>query len=183
MKIKRITFGALFLSLSLLIPQVFHQIGYSQAGATLLPMHLPIFLCGLLLGGVYGGFVGAVAPVLSFLLTGMPPLTVMVFMSVELAVYGLVSALCLQQRLTEKTYGIWLALLLAMLAGRIAKMIAIFFALHLFGISVGGVATVVTATITGIPGILLQLLVIPMVVMKLERSGYFYGHEKVDERI
>jgi niacin transporter len=183
MKIRKITFSALFLALSLLIPQIFHQIGYMQAGSTLLPMHVPVFLCGMLLGGIYGGFVGAVAPVLSFLLTGMPPLTVMVFMSVELAVYGLVGGLCMQTRLSEKNYGSWLSLAIAIVAGRLVKMLAIFLALHLFGISVGGVETVVTATITGIPGICLQFLLIPVIVTKLERSGYFYGREKVDYRV
>lgn len=183
MKTKKISFGALFLALSLLIPQIFHQIGYLQAGETLLPMHLPIFLCGLLLGGLYGGFVGAVAPVLSFLLTGMPPLTVMVFMSIELAVYGLVTGLCLQRGFVTKAHGIWLALVLAMVAGRLAKVIAIYLALPLFGISVGGVDTVVTATLTGLPGILLQLFLIPLIVMKLERNGYLHDLRKVADRI
>lgn len=183
MKTKRISFSALFLALSLLIPQIFHQIGYLKAGELLLPMHLPIFLCGLLLGGIYGGFIGAVAPVLSFLLTGMPPLNVMVFMSVELAVYGLVSGWCLQHRLSDKAYGIWLSLIIAMVVGRCAKLLAIFFALYLFDISVGSIETVLAATIAGIPGIIVQLLLIPILVMKLERSGYFHDDKKVADRI
>lgn len=181
MKTRYVTFSALFLALALLIPQLFHQIGYMQAGETLLPMHLPIFLSGLLLGPTYGGIVGAIAPVLSYLLTGMPPLPVTVVMSVELAVYGLVTGLCQKQVWSKQTYGIYLSMLLAMLAGRLAKMVAIFFALHLFGIQLGGVLTVLTATVAGVPGVILQFLLIPFIVIKLERSGAIHDYQKITD--
>ena len=72
MKTKKLTFGAMCLAISLLLPQVFHIIGMQQAGSVFLPMHLPVFIGGMLLGPIYGLFLGIFAPLTSFVVTGMP---------------------------------------------------------------------------------------------------------------
>ena len=66
MKTKKLTFGAMCLAISLLLPQVFHIIGMQQAGSVFLPMHLPVFIGGMLLGPIYGLFLGIFAPLTSF---------------------------------------------------------------------------------------------------------------------
>ena len=91
MRTKRMTFGAMCLAISLLLPQIFHMIGMQQAGSIFLPMHLPVFIGGLLLGPVYGLLLGIFAPLTSFVITGMPSADRIIFMMCELATYGMVS--------------------------------------------------------------------------------------------
>ena len=85
MKTKKLTFGAMCLAISLLLPQVFHIIGMQQAGSVFLPMHLPVFIGGMLLGPIYGLFLGIFAPLTSFVVTGMPSADRVLFMMSELA--------------------------------------------------------------------------------------------------
>lgn len=72
MRVRKITLSALCLTISILLPQTFHLIGFQQVGSIFLPMHLPIFISGMILGPIYGCLVGILAPFISFLLTGMP---------------------------------------------------------------------------------------------------------------
>ena len=94
-----LTYAALLIALGLLMPQVFHMIGGQQAGGMFLPMHIPVLMAGLLLGPAYGTAVGVVTPLLSFLISGMPPLAKLPFMVIELAAYGFASGLsCCRRR-------------------------------------------------------------------------------------
>lgn len=180
MKVKKMTFGAMCLALSLLLPQVFHMIGMQQAGSIFLPMHLPVFIGGMLLGSMYGLVLGIFAPITSCFLTGMPPYERVLFMSCELATYGMVSGLLFHQFKFKKQKAASLfALLLSMIAGRIIYAIVISIATYLFNIPFGGVMVVIHATITGIPGIIIQCFFVPLVVHVIERGGYFHESDTI----
>lgn len=175
MKTKKLTFGAMCLALSLLIPQAFHLIGMQQAGSIFLPMHLPVFIGGMLLGPIYGLFLGVFAPLTSFVVTGMPTAERVLFMMSELATYGMVSGLLFHQlHFSKQKWGALSALVLSMLAGRVVYGIVISIATYLFQIPLGGIPAVIAATTTGLPGIVIQLLFVPTIVMAIEKGGYFH---------
>lgn len=173
MKTRKLTFAALCLSTALLLPQLFHLLGFQQAGQIFLPMHIPVLLSGFLLGWQYGALLGFAAPLLSFIFTGMPSADRVVFMMAELGAYGFTAGLC-YQRLSHKhtlTHA-YLSLVSAMTAGRICYGLALTIAALLSDIPFGGFPLVWTAVITGIPGIITQLLFLPALVRIIEKGGY-----------
>lgn len=156
---------ALYLALAILLPIGFHTFGL--AGRIFLPMHVPVLLAGFLVGPVAGITVGLLAPLLSHLLTGMPPTYAVPLMTFELAVYGSVAGIAYQ----KVRLNIYLALIIAMVVGRIVFGLGLL-ALGLFMdlpytaaqfFSTGG------AIVTGLPGIVVQLLIIPVIVKALQR--------------
>lgn len=173
---RRITVGALFVALSLLLPQLFHLTGVPQAGNIFLPMHIPVLLGGFVLGPVFGLLIGAISPVLSFFMTGMPPLERLPFMIAELAVYGLVSGLMYQTfKLYRVRLGTYISLLAAMLAGRLVYALSLVIAGSLFGIKGVGAGAVIAAVITGAVGIAIQIAFIPPVIYALRKGGLLNG--------
>ena len=166
-------FGAVCTAFGLILPVIFHF--FSAAGAIFLPMHIPVLLAGFCLGSRGGFLVGLLTPILSSLLTSMPPLfPVMPIMAVELAVYGLTAGYFYRNNRLK----ILTALFLAMLAGRSAAMLGAFILLNLLDIQLSPLYYLTGAIITGLPGIVIQFLVIPILVMRLEKiimlRGRFY---------
>ena len=77
------TIGAIIAAVAL--PQLLHIIGLvsnmgTALGETFLPMHIAILAAGLLGGGTVGFVSGALAPLISFALTGMPTVYMLPFM-------------------------------------------------------------------------------------------------------
>lgn len=167
--LKKLCYEAVLLSFGLLLPQIFHFAGGPAAGGIFLPMHIPVLLAGLLFGSWYGAFTGVALPVLSALVTGMPPIAKLPFMAAELLAYGLIAGL-----LNRKN--IFFALPAAMVAGRLASAAALFVAGVLLRLDVPAVYTVGTAFLTGIPGIVIQLLLIPPLVPLLRRVMHGQGN-------
>lgn len=169
-KTKSMVFGGLLLALGVLLPQVFHLIGGSATGGMLLPMHIPVLIGGFLLGPVYGLFIGIITPLLSFVLTGMPPMAPiprLLFMVFELAAYGAFAGL-FYRRLKLNLY---VSLIAAQLLGRISLAIGILLTTLLLQIDVPVIATVTGAVTTGLPGILIQLIFIPPLLYALKKAG------------
>lgn len=160
--------GALLLAAGILLPQVFHMIGGQAMGGMFLPMHLPVFVAGLLLGPFYGCAIGVITPIISFFVTTMPPAAKLPFMLIELATYGLMAGL-----LRKKNLNIYISLILAQIAGRLANALALVCATYLFHLEVPAVITVGTAVVTGIPGLIIQLVLVPAVVILIERVLHF----------
>lgn len=165
--IRKLVLAGLFLALGLILPFITGQI--PSIGNMLLPMHIPVLLCGLICGWKYGLVVGFVVPLLRSALFTMPPMfPIAISMAFELATYGLVSGL-LYQLLSESRYRIILSLVGAMIDGRIVWGIVSYF---LFGIS-GSQFTleifIAGAFLNAIPGIIIQLILIPIIVSALER--------------
>ncbi len=153
--------GALLLAIAVILPQFFHLLGGDQLGRMLLPMHLPVYLSGFILGPFMGVMVGALAPLLSHALTGMPPVSppVLFLMLIELPVYGFFSGLLFNKYRWPLIY----ALLLTMLLGRLAMSFGapVFFKLLDFPLS--PMVYLQGALLAGIPGALLQVIVIPLI--------------------
>ena len=160
--------AAMFLALALVLPFLTGQI--PQIGNMLCPMHIPVLLCGFFCGPLYGAVVGMIAPMLRFLLFGMPPLfPTGVAMCFELMVYGLVSGV-LYRYLPKKPLNIYISLGAAMLAGRVVWGVV---RVILYGVGkseFGWAAFVSGAFTTAIPGIILQIVLIPILVMTVARA-------------
>ena len=163
--VKRTVLGALFAALCVVLPIAFHAI--PNAGSIFLPMHIPVLLCGLVCGWPYGLVCGLLGPFLSSLLTGMPPAAILPSMMVECAVYGAVSGIVLKiVRTGNTTRDLYIALVIAMIAGRVVSGIAKALILSP-GITMS--AWVAASFVTALPGILVQLVVIPLLVNLLIR--------------
>ena len=175
MKIRKITIGAMCLALSLLLPQVFHMIGMQEAGSIFLPMHLPVFIAGMVLVPIYGLLLGVLAPLTSFALTGMPGIPMMFFMIGELATYGVVSGLMFYNfKMNEKKFGSIISLLVAMVAGRVIYGFLITIGASLFNLHFGTFYTVLLSVATGLPGIVTQLVLVPLVVIAVNKTNVLH---------
>ena len=153
---------AAFVALSVLTPWIFHQ--FQLAGATYLPMHFFIFVAALAGGWQAGAIVGLLTPFASYAVSGMPVLTVLPQIAVEVAAYGLVAGL-LRQKLNLNVF--W-SLLGAMVAGRVALLIAVVIVQAITGhvySPLGPSATPFDAVWNTIaqswPGLLAQIILIP----------------------
>lgn len=161
--IKQLVLAALFLALGLVLPSAFHMVG---AGSVFLPMHIPVLLCGLVCGWKYGAAVGFITPLLASF-TGMPPLfPTAVAMMFELCAYGALTGLL------RPRHNIYLSLLGGMLGGRVVSGVANTIFIGLAGKTYGLTAFLTASFVTALPGILLQIIVIPIVVLTLERTGF-----------
>lgn len=164
---KTLTLSGMFLALALVMPFLTGQI--PQIGSMLCPMHLPVLLCGFFCGGTMGFLVGLIAPVLRSFLFGMPPMfPVAICMAFELAAYGLVSGV-LYRMLPGKKRAVYGALLVAMVLGRIVWGIAMMVCISSSGGQFGMEAFLAGAVTTALPGIILQLVLIPVVVLAMEK--------------
>ncbi|MBR2890572.1 MAG: ECF transporter S component [Oscillospiraceae bacterium] len=167
--VRKMVLAALFLALAQVLPFLTGQI--PEIGSMLCPMHIPALLCGFFCGWPWGLAVGLVAPVLRSLIFGMPPMfPAAVCMAVELAVYGAVSGL-LYSKLPRKKISVYIALLGAMVSGRLAWGLARFLCAGLDVTAFGLSAFWAGAVTTAIPGILVQLVLIPVLVLTLERRN------------
>ena len=160
--------AAMCLALALVLPFLTGQI--REIGSMLCPMHLPVLLCGFLCGWPWGLAVGVVAPLLRSVLFGMPPMfPIAVSMAVELAVYGFLTGF-VSAKLPRKIGWLYVALVVAMLGGRAAWGLA---RLVLAGLS-GGSFTMAMflagAFTTAIPGIIVQLILVPALVVAVRRT-------------
>lgn len=158
---------AMCTALCIVLPMTLHFI--PQAGIILSPMHLPVLLCGLVCGWPFGLLCGLLGPLLSSMLTSMPTMAILPGMMVELSVYGFVSGLLMQKlsinRLFLKLYA---SLLPAMLIGRIIAGLAkaLIFTTGEYSFQMWATAYFVTS----LPGILLQLILIPILFFALKKA-------------
>ena len=156
---RRIVLAALFLALAFVLPMVTGHV--PQVGNMLCPMHFPILLCGFVLGVPWGLAVGFVAPLLRSVLFGMPPMfPIAVSMAFELAAYGLVSGLPMM----------YSALVTAMVAGRLVWGAVRFVLAGLTGSSFPFSAFLSGALLTAVPGIIAQLILIPLILTALQKA-------------
>ncbi len=173
MKTRKMVYGGILLAVGILLPQAFHLAGIPQSGGIFLPMHIPVLLTGFLLGPLYGVLIGFLSPVISFFLTGMPPVGRLPFMAAELTGYGLVSGLLFHNlKWKQKKLGIYVSLIVSMLAGRLIYLLMLTTATYLFHIQGAQPAMAFTAIMVGIPGIIIQLVMIPPIVYLIRKAGW-----------
>jgi len=166
---RKLILAALFLALGYVLPFFTGQV--PAVGKMLLPMHIPVLLCGFVCGWQYGLVVGFVVPLFRSMLAGMPiMMPTAVGMAFELMTYGAVSGF-LYGKFPRKMWSIYASLLGAMLSGRVVWGIV---SILLYGIQgnvfswqlfLGG------AILNAVPGILLQLVLIPVIIILLEKTG------------
>lgn len=166
----RLTYAALCLALTVVLPFV---TGNNLALGNMLSLiHLPVLLCGLICGPGYGAAVGLVAPFLRFLIVSRPPLLNAIPMAPELLVYGLVTGI-LYRVFPKKAVWIFPSMLIAMLLGRIAGGTVKLLLLGLGYLDSYSFTTFLTAYfVTSLPGIALQLVVIPLIVLALKKGKF-----------
>lgn len=163
----KITLAAMLLALCYVLPFLTGQI--PDIGAMLCPMHIPVLLCGFVCGWPWGIAVGFAAPLLRSVTLGMPPMfPTAVCMAFELATYGAVSGLC-KKILPKKNIYTYLSLIIAMIAGRLVWGCAMLICTSINGSGFGMAAFFAGAVTNAIPGIIVQLVLIPVLVMAIEK--------------
>ena len=163
--VKRMVTTAICAAMCVVLPIAFHAV--PNAGTVLLPMHIPVLLCGLICGWPYGLTCGLLGPFLSSF-TGMPPMSVLPGMMVECGVYGLVTgAMMGRVRTGRPTADLYVSMVTAMALGRTAAGLA---NALIFTPGVAPFAWVTTSLVAGIPGIVIQLVIMPVLVGALTRA-------------
>ena len=163
--VKRMVTTAICAAMCVVLPIAFHAI--PNAGTVMLPMHIPVLLCGLICGWPYGLACGLLGPFLSSF-TGMPPMSVLPGMMVECGVYGAVAGVMMRYVRTGKyTADLYISMITAMILGR---MVAGFAKALIFAPGTPAFAWVTTSLVTGIPGIVLQLVVMPLLIGALVKA-------------
>lgn len=173
--VNKLVLAAFFMALGIILPFLTGQI--PQIGNKLLPMHIPILLCGFICGWKYGAAVGFVTPLLRSMLFGMPIMMPMAIgMAFELAAYGFMTGI-LYQKLPKKNYSLYVSLLGAMVAGRIVWGIV---SIVLYGIQGNAFSVQIFlsgALLNAIPGIILQIILIPAIMIALKKAGVLRNYE------
>ena len=169
LRVRKLTYAALYLAIALVLPFITGQI--PEIGAMLCPMHIPALLCGFMCGWPWGLAVGFIAPLLRGVLFGMPVLIPNgIAMAFELAVYGGLSGF-LYSRLPRKRGLIYASLLISMVAGRIVWGLVRLVLSGLTGTEFTVTLFLAGAITNAIPGIILQLILIPLLVTAMDRAG------------
>ena len=169
LRIRRLTYAALYLAIAMVLPFVTGQI--PEIGSALCPMHIPALLCGFMCGWPWGMAVGFIAPLLRSVVFGMPALFPgAVAMAFELAVYGGLAGF-LRRRLPRKKGVAYAVLLISMIAGRVMWGAVRVVLAGLSGSSFTWALFLAGAITNAIPGIILQLVLIPLLVVAMERAG------------
>ena len=165
--VKKSIITAVCIALCYVIPLMFH--GIQNAGSIFCPMHIPVFICGLICGWQYGLLCGIAGPALSSALSGMPPVAILPSMMVELAAYGTAAGLMMKLVRTKSTYAdLYISLIVAIVCGRVLAGLAkaLIFARGSYSMS----AWIAGSVVTSWPGTVIQLVFIPNIVFALMKS-------------
>lgn len=169
LQVRRLTYSALFLAIALVLPFITGQI--PEVGSALSPMHIPVLLCGFMVGWPWGAAVGFIAPLLRSVLFGMPAMFPNAMaMAFELAVYGFLSGL-LYKKLPRSTGNTYLTLVISMVAGRLVWGAVRVILSGLSGSAFTWAMFLAGAVTNAIPGIILHLVLIPILVTAMDRAG------------
>ncbi len=169
MQVRKMTYSALFLAIAMVLPFITGQI--PEIGSMLCPMHIPALLCGFMCGWPWGLAVGFIAPLLRSVIFGMPAMFPgAVAMAFELATYGGLAGL-LYRLLPGKKWSVYAVLVISMIAGRIVWGIARVILAGLSGSSFTWALFLAGAVTNAIPGIILHLVLIPVLVIVMDRAG------------
>ena len=175
--VKNLTLSAMFIAIGMVLPLFTGQI--PQIGNMLCPMHIPVFLCGLICGWQYGAAVGLVLPLLRSFTFGMPILyPSAIAMAFELLTYGLVVGFIYGHSRWQCVISLYRAMIAAMLAGRLVWGTAMIILLGVNGNQFTWQAFLAGAFVNAVPGIILQLVLIPLIMVALNRAGVIHFNHK-----
>lgn len=177
-KTKKIILSAMFIGIGLVLPLFTGQI--HGIGRMLLPMHIPVLLCGFICGWQYGLLVGFILPIFRSVLFSMPVMYPnAIGMAFELATYGAISGLLYKGK--KGILRIYIAIIPAMISGRIVWGIMKAILLGIGGETFTLNMFVSVAFFEAIPGIILQLVLVPAIISAVEYSKD--KKEKIDEKV
>ncbi|WP_099468519.1 ECF transporter S component [Konateibacter massiliensis] len=166
-KTTKLVLSAFFIALGIILPFVTMQI--PSIGNMLLPMHIPILLCGFICGGPYGFLVGLITPLLRSVLFGMPAMMpTAISMAAELATYGLVTGV-MYNRIKGKRLSIYISLIIAMILGRMVWGVVSYGLFAALGNAFTWQIFLVQGFANAIPGIIIQLIIIPAIMYQMRK--------------
>lgn len=156
--VKRIVIAGLLLAIGVIVPYIFHTTGIP--GPVFLPMHIPVLIGGFLLPAPLAILLGMLTPIINSLVTGMPAFPISIIMIFELGIYGLIASLLYR----KLKLPLFLSLIISMIAGRIMAGLMVFILAAFFGMQEDPITFIKLATVTGIPGIIIQLILVPVLI-------------------
>lgn len=167
--VKKLAVTAMLFAVGMVLPFFIGQI--PAIGKMLLPMHIPVLLCGFIVGWQYGALIGFLLPIVRGLVFGMPPLYPnAIAMAFEMAAYGFVSGYLYSHARWQCTKMLYISLVTAMLAGRIVWAFAEVILLGIGGNIFTWKMFAAGAFLNAIPGIIVQLTLIPIIMVTLRRA-------------
>lgn len=165
MSTRKISFIALFVALGIVIPQTLHIFGGPSLGTTLLPMHLPVFIGAMLLGPISGIIIGSLSLLIGVML-GMPPILIAIYMFFELGVYGLVSGYLAH----TKKVNVFVSFFTAKVLGMASALFVVRIMITIFHVSFPPIFGTVAMFSAGIPGIIIQIVLVLGLVLLLQKE-------------
>jgi thiamine transporter ThiT len=177
---KNIVLSGLFIALGFVMPFLTAQV--PSIGSKLLPMHIPVLLCGFVCGWPYGLIVGFIVPLFRSMIFGMPPMyPTAVAMAFELATYGLAAGLAYQLLPKKNVISVYVSLIISMLCGRIVWGAVSFILYGIKGNAFTWQMFAAGAFINAIPGIIIQIIIIPVIIIALERAKLINNEQNVSQ--
>lgn len=156
--------GTIFLSgFGIALPRIFHLLAGSTAGATFLPMHIAVLIAALTFGTISASIVAGSSIIFSYLLTGMPSLARLPYMLTELVIYAILLSVF------NKKFNSYISLVATIILGRIIYAGVLFVAINGLGLPTYGIS-VIQSIQTGIPGIIIQLLCVPLIAKFIKKE-------------
>lgn len=176
--IQNLVTAAMLLAVGIVLPFFTGQI--PQIGSMLLPMHLPVLVCGLICGWQYGGIVGFILPLLRYALFGMPPMPYGMAMAFELVAYGSIVGFLYNRSRWQCIVSLYRSLVIAMIGGRVIWGIVRVVMLGMTENAFTWQMFMAGAFLNAVPGIILQLVFIPALMVALNKTGIvrFYREQK-----
>jgi len=174
-KTYKLCISAVCLAIGFVLPFLTGQI--RTVGNMLLPMHLPVMLCGFLCGSPWGAVVGFVLPFLRCFTVGMPTLPLAIAMSLELASYGALTGL-FYKIFPKKVGYFYLSLILSMLGGRVVWAFGRMMVSGLFQVKFSFEIFLASGFATAFPGMILQIILVPALFYAVRRAVFRYQNKK-----
>lgn len=167
--VKKLVLSAMFIAIGIVLPFFTGQV--KQLGDMLLPMHLPIFLCGLICSWQYGLAAGFILPILRSLIFGMPPLYPNAIpMAFELGIYGFMVGFIYEKAPKKNLVWLYLSLIIAMLAGRIVAGLVKTVMFGMAGTPYSFEVFITSSFVKAVPGIIIQLVIIPSIMLLIKKT-------------
>ena len=171
-KLKNTILAAMFIAAGIILPFLTGQL--KQIGNMLLPMHIPVFLCGLICGWQYGLAVGFITPLLRTFLFGMPPMPSAVSMAFELATYGFTAGFIYSHLHNKSIKALYTSLISAMICGRLIRScvqaVILGYGMKAFSYQM----FIAGGFLNAIPGIVIQLILIPIIITTIKNKEVDY---------
>lgn len=180
-QLKTMVLAAMLLAVGIVLPFFTGQI--PQIGNMLLPMHIPVLVCGLICGWQYGGIVGFILPLLRYVLFTTPPMPNGIAMAFELAAYGAIVGFLYNRSRWQCIVSLYRSLIIAMIGGRIVWGAVRVVMLGVMGNAFSWKMFMAGAFLNAIPGIILQLIFIPALMLVLNRTGLVHFHKMKKEKV